>query len=112
MFGHLDANGLDAELIAEAIEDGLHRFKDEFLCEDECSFMDKNAVKVMATINNTVYSIYRIACAVLGHRSMTETKIRFKHDPIALIGTVLPLLQKNNLSALIRNNMRGRKSCK
>ncbi|MCG5031221.1 ISAs1 family transposase [Mesosutterella sp. OilRF-GAM-744-9] len=102
-------------LLAEAIdnrwqiEDGLHLFKDQTLGEDKCTFMDANAVKVMATMNNIVYSIYRIASAVLGDKSMTETKIRFKDDPIALISTVLPLLQKKNLSALIRANMRGRK---
>lgn len=104
----------DPLLIAEAIdnrwqiENGLHRFKDEVLGEDDCVFMDKNAVKVMATINNTVYAIYRIACAVRGDKSMTETKIRFKDDPLSLIATVLPLLDRKNLSALIRENMRGK----
>jgi len=104
----------NTQLIAEAadnrweIEDGLHRFKDEVLLEDECTFMDKNAVKVMATINNTVYSIYRLACAIRGDSSMTETKIRFEDDPLSLISTVLPLLQGKNLSALIRERMRGR----
>lgn len=104
----------DPQLIAEAIdnrwdiEDGLHRFKDQFLGEDECSFMDENAVKVMATINNVVYSIYRIACETLGHKSMTETKIRFKDHPLDLISTIVPLLEKKNLNALVREKMRGR----
>lgn len=104
----------DTGLIAETIdnrwqiENGLHRFKDEVLGEDDCVFMDKNAVKVMATINNTVYALYRIACAVRGDKSMTETKIRFKDDPLSLIATVLPLLDGKNLTALIRENIRGK----
>ena len=108
------ASTCDTKLIAEAIdnrwqiENGLHRFKDEVLGEDACTFMDKNAVKVMTTINNTVYAIYRIACAIRGDKSMTETKIRFKDDPLSLIATVLPLLVKKNLTALIRENMRGK----
>ena len=103
------------QLIAEAIdnrwqiEDGLHRFKDLVLGEDDCTFMDQNAVKVMATINNTVYSLYRIASSILGHKSMTETRIRFMDDPISLLSTVLPLLEKKNLTKLIRANMRGGK---
>lgn len=104
----------DLQLIAEAIdnrwqiENGLHKFKDEVLLEDECTFMDQNAVKVMATINNTVYSIYRLASAIRGDKSMSRTRIRFKDDPLSLIATVLPLLEKKNLSALIRENMRGK----
>ena len=114
-FQYFITSEADPQLIAEAIdnrwqiEGGLHLFKDEVLGEDECTFMDKNAVKVMATINNVVYSLYRIASAVLGHKSMTETKIRFKNDPVALVSTILPLLEKKNLTALIRENMRGRK---
>ena len=106
------------KLIEEAIdnrwqiENGLHRFKDEVLFEDDCVFGDKNAVKVMATINNTVYSFYRLASAIRGDRSMTETKIRFKDDPLTLIATVLPLLKAANLSALIRENMRGKPKAK
>ncbi len=102
----------DPQLIAEAIdnrwdiEDGLHLFKDQFLGEDECTFTDKNAVKVMATINNIVYAYYRIAAAVTG-RPMIETTIRYKEDPVALISLVTPLLKKTNLNALIRRNMRG-----
>ena len=105
----------DPVLIAEAIdnrwqiEDGLHLFKDNVLKEDACSFTDGNAVKVMATINNTVYSLYRISSAILGDRSMQETIIRFKDDPVSLVSTVLPLLEGRNLTNLIKENARGRK---
>ncbi len=108
----------NTDLIEEAIdnrwqiENGLHKFKDTFLGEDKCVFSNKNAVKVMAVINNLVYSLYRIASAIRGDKSMTETKIRYKEDPLSLIATVLPLLEKENLSKPIRENMRGKPKSK
>ena len=86
----------DLELIAEAadnrwdIEDGLHLFKDSFLKEDECTFTGKNAIKVMATINNIVYAFYRIASAIKGDDTMQKTIIRYKDDPVKLISLVVP----------------------
>ena len=102
----------DITLIAEAadnrwnIEDGLHFFKDDFLDEDSCTFTGKNAVQVMATINNIVYAFYRIAAAILND-TMARTIMRYEEDPLALISLVTPLLKKTNFNALVRNNMRG-----
>ena len=89
------------------IEDGLHFFKDNFLKEDSCTFMGKNAVKVMATINNIVYAFYRIASAIVGDETMSMTIIRYKDSPIELISLVTPLLKKVNLNKLIKLNMKG-----
>ena len=100
-------------LIAEAIdnrweiEDGLHLFKDSFQNEDGCTFSNKNAVKVMATINNIVYAFYKVASAIIGDEKLSTTIIRYKDNPVALISLVVPLLKKNNLNALIKKNMRG-----
>ncbi len=105
----------DPLLIAEAadnrwqIENGLHLFKDKFLREDDCTFTNKNAVQCMAVINNIVYSFYKISTAMLGYQTMQETKIRFKDDPEALINLMLPMLKKKNVSALIKENLKGRK---
>lgn len=102
----------DLTLIAEAadnrwnIEDGLHFFKDDFLEEDSCTFTGKNAVQVMATINNIVYSFYRIAAAIMDD-TMARTIMRYEENPLALISLVVPLLKKTNFNALVRNNMRG-----
>lgn len=102
----------DLTLIAEAadnrwnIEDGLHFFKDDFLEEDSCTFTGKNAVQVMATINNIVYSFYRTAAAIMND-TMARTIMRYEEDPLALISLVVPLLKKTNFNALVRNNMRG-----
>lgn len=104
----------DITLIAEAadnrwnIEDGLHFFKDDFLDEDSCTFTGKNAVQVMATINNIVYSFYRIAAAILND-TMQRTIMRYEENPLELISLVTPLLKKTNFNALVRNNMRGGK---
>lgn len=104
----------DITLIAEAadnrwdIEDGLHFFKDDFLDEDSCTFTGKNAVQVMATINNIVYSFYRIAAAIMND-TMARTIMRYEEKPLALISLVVPLLKKTNFNALVRNNMRGSK---
>lgn len=107
------SSSTDIQLIAEAvdnrwnIEDGLHYFKDDFLREDECTFMGKNAVKVMATINNIVYAFYRIASAIIGDETMSETIIRYEDKPLELISLVVPLLKKVNLNKLIKMNMKG-----
>lgn len=107
------SSATDIQLIAEAvdnrwdIEDGLHFFKDNFLKEDSCTFMGKNAVKVMATINNIVYAFYRIASAIVGDETMSMTIIRYKDTPIELISLVTPLLKKVNLNKLIKLNMKG-----
>lgn len=91
------------------IEDGLHLFKDSFLSEDSCTFTDRNAVKSMATINNVVYGLYRLASSILNDESMGVTKIKYRDDPIRMLALVLPLLEKQNLTSLIKENMRGRR---
>lgn len=59
------------QLIMEAIdnrwsiESGLHWWKDDFSKEDECTFTVQNAIKVMTTLNNISYALYRIASAIL-----------------------------------------------
>ena len=103
------------ELIIEAIdnrwsiEDELHLFKDDFLREDECTFTNKNAIKTMATMNNIVFALYRLAASV-NNETMARTRIRYKDDPMEIIELLLPLLDKKNVNRMIRENMRGRAS--
>lgn len=89
------------------VEDGLHLEKDKFLQEDKCTFMNKNAIKVMATINNIVYALYRLATAMFGYSSMSETKIRFKDCPEQMLAKLIPLMVGQNLTMLVKQNMRG-----
>lgn len=109
------ASFVNKELIMESIdnrwniENGLHLFKDKFNKEDDCTFTDKTAIKTMATINNIVYALYRLASAVLNDASMAETKIRYKDNPIEMLSLILPLLDKKNITQLIQENMNGRK---
>lgn len=107
----------NVQLIIEAIdnrwhiESGLHWFKDTVLHEDECTFMDKNCIEVMTTFNNIVYAIYRLASAIFDNGIMRDTRIRFKDEPEKLLQLLVPLMEKQNLSMLLKENMRGRKKC-
>ena len=102
-------------LIVEAIdsrwtiEGCFHWWKDDFLKEDDCTFMDKNAIKVMATFNNIAFSLYRIASAIFDDSCMAETRLRFEECPEKMLAKLVPLLEKQNLTMLIKQNMRGRK---
>lgn len=91
------------------IENDLHGFKDGFNHEDSCTFMDKNAIAVMAVFNNISYSFYRLASAVFGHSGMAETKIRYEECPEEMLAKLIPLMEGRNLTELLKSNMKGRK---
>lgn len=91
-----------------AIEDDLHKFKDDFCKEDECTFTNKNAVKNMAVTNNIVHALYKIAAGI-NNESIDTTKIRYKEDPIELLSMILPLLEGHTAANLIKENMLGTK---
>ena len=90
-----------------AIESGLHWWKDDFLKEDECIFTDKNAIKVMATLNNIAYGIYRLGAAIFNDHKMSATRIQFQDEPEKLLEKLVPLMEKQNLTMLLKQNMRG-----
>ena len=75
------------------IENDLHGFKDGFNHEDSCTFMDKNAIVVMAVFNNISYSFYRLASAVFGHSGMAETRIRYEECPEEMLAKLIPLME-------------------
>lgn len=101
------------QLIMEAIdnrwdiESGLHGWKDDFLKEDECTFTDKNAIKVMAVFNNITYALYRLASAIFDHECMAETRVRFDDCPEKMLSKLIPLTEKQNLTMLLKKSMRG-----
>lgn len=107
----------NTELIMEAadnrwgIEDDLHKFKDSFLNEDKCTFTHPNALKTMATLNNIVFALYKLAAAV-NNETMDRTRIRYHDDPMEMLSLLLPLLNKKNVNQLIKDNMRGAKRSK
>jgi len=92
-----------------SIEGDYHWLKDDFLKEDECTFTNKNAIKVMATFNNITYALYRIASAIFDDNCMAETRLRYEECPEEMLAKLVPLLEKRNFTTLIKNNMRGRK---
>ena len=105
----------EPKLIVEAIdnrwniENDLHKTKDELFNEDYYTFTDKNAIKVMAVLNNICYSLYKIMTAFLHNKDLTYTKIEFKDNPERVLGKIIPLLEKDNFEELIRSNLKGRK---
>lgn len=114
-YQHFITSTNSINLIVEAIdnrweiEDGLHWFKDDFLKEDECTFTDKNSIQVMATFNNITYALYKIASAIFDDSCMAETRIRFEEHPEKMLYKLIPLMEKQNLSNLLKQNMKGRK---
>ena len=87
----------------------MHQYKDSYWNEDSCTFMNKNAIRIMAVFNNIAYSLYRIASAIFDNSSMAETRIRFQDSPEKMLSKLLPLMEKQNLTMLLKENMRGRK---
>lgn len=105
----------DTSLICEVvdkrwkIENSLHKTKDEMFFEDEYTFTDSNAVKVMATFNNIAYSFFRVATMFLQEKSMQFTKIKFNKDPVEILEKITPLLTQKEFKEQILKNLKGRK---
>lgn len=104
----------DPQLIIEAIdnrwkiENDLHKVKDELFSEDNYTFTDKNAIKVMASLNNIAYSFFRITAAFLNEDIPIITKIKFNKDPFEILQKITPLLKSRNFNKLIKDNLKGR----
>lgn len=92
-----------------AIEDEPHFFKDLFLKEDSCTFTEKNAIKTMATLNNIVYALYRIAAAIFHGGDMAYTRNRYECCPEQMLEVLVPLLEKQNLTTLIKQSRAAQK---
>lgn len=104
----------NVQLVAETIDmrwtiEMSNWLKDDFLKEDDCTFMDHNAIRVMATFNNIAYALYRVASAIFDDSCMAGTRLRFEECPEQMLAKLLPLLEKQNLTTLIKQNLRGRK---
>lgn len=106
----------DTSLIVEAIdnrwkiENDLHKFKDDYFEEDNYKFTDKNAIKVMATLNNIAYSFFRITVSFLKEERPNITRIKFKKNPIEVLEKITPLLNNKNFKRQLRDNLKGVKS--
>lgn len=103
----------DPQLIVEAIdnrwkiENDLHKIKDELFVEDNYKFTDKNAIKVMAVLNNIAYSFFRITAAFLNEDIPTITKIKFNKEPFEILQKITPLLNSRKFNKLIKGNLKG-----
>ena len=106
----------DNPLIVEAIdnrwkiENDLHKFKDDYFEEDSYTFTDKNAIKVMATLNNIAYSFFRITVSFLNEKRPNITKIKFKKNPIEVLEKITPLLNSRDFSKQLKEHLKGIRS--
>lgn len=91
------------------IESDYHWFKDMYLNEDSCTFTDTNAIKVMATFNNIAFAMFKVVSAIFDNSKMSLTKMKFEDDPTNVLSKLVPLLEKQNLTNLLKENLRGRK---
>ena len=88
----------------------MHKTKDEFFVEDNYKFTDKNAIKVMAALNNIAYSFFRITASFLQEKTPTITKIKFNKDPMEILEKITPLLNSREFNKLLNDNLKGKKS--
>ncbi len=106
----------EPRLIVEAIdnrwkiENDLHKTKDELFAEDDYTFTNKNAIKVMACLNNIAYSFFRITAAFLQEKEPVITKIKFQKEPMNILSKISPLLKSDNFNKMIEDNLKGRKA--
>ena len=108
----------NAQLIMEAIDQRWHyesdieSFMDTELNKDERTDLDESSMEAMSTFNNVVFAIYRLAAATFYKGNMSATKIRHKDQPEKLLKKLVPLMEQQNLTNLLKENMRGRKPTK
>lgn len=86
-------------------------FKDIQLNQDRIRVRDRRALQNMATMNNIVYSLYRIAAGVL-NVTPQQAKIIYADNPIGMLKEICPLMIKQNFAILVKKNMRGTKENK
>lgn len=102
------------DLIMQAIDsrwsvEQMHWYKDVYLHEDSCTTTDKTAIKAIAVMNNIVYSIYRLTAALFYEKDMAKTRIIFEDCPETVFKKLMPLMEKQNLTNLLKANLKGRK---
>ena len=88
------------------IENDLHRFKDIQLSQDKIRVREKTALRNMVSMNNVVYSLYRVAASIM-KKTPQQVKIIYEDDPIGMLTKICPLMVGNNFTMLVKKNMRG-----
>ena len=88
------------------IENDLHRFKDIQLSQDKIRVREKTALRNMVSMNNVVYSLYRVAASIM-KKTPQQVKIIYEDDPIGMLAKIWPLMVGNNFTMLVKKNMRG-----
>lgn len=91
------------------IENDFHKEKDYSFSEDDYIFTDKNAIRVMATMNNIVYAFFVLSSRFIPGSTPSLVRIRFKKNPIEVLEETAPLLSRKEFNQLLKANLKGRK---
>ena len=57
-------------------------------------------------------SFSTVQTPIFHNEVINDAKTRFEHNPEELLALIVPLMEKQNLSKLLKENMRGRKKSK
>lgn len=85
-------------------ENDFHKEKDYSFSEDNYIFTDKNAIRVMATMNNIVYAFFILSSRFIPRSTPSLVRIRFKKNPIEVLEEIAPLLSRKEFSQLLKAN--------
>ena len=70
-----------------------------------------STVRICSKLND-LQQLYCLAAAIFHNEVINDAKTRFEHNPEELLALIVPLMEKQNLSKLLKENMRGRKKSK
>lgn len=107
----------DKEEIAEAvqrswdIENGTYRFNDAYLDEDQIKAREKKALANRLTMNNVVYSLYRIMANII-RLTPADARIIYRNKTERFIKMIYPLSKEEGFTELVKQKMRGTKESK
>jgi len=107
----------DKEEIAEAvqrswdIENGTYRFNDAYLDEDQIKAREKKALANRLTMNNVVYSLYRIVADII-RLTPADARIIYRNKTEKFIKMIYPLSKEEGFTELVKQKMRGTKESK
>lgn len=107
----------DKEEIAEAvqrswdIQNGTYRFKDAYLDKDQIKAREKKALANRLTMNNVVYSLYRIVADII-RLTPADARIIYRNKTEKFIKMIYPLSKEEGFTELVKQKMRGTKESK
>ena len=87
-----------------SIENDLHKFKDDFLHEDEFRCTDKKAIRNIVLMNNLIAQLTRIYMAFSGYDLYTA-KIALQSNPYEELSKMMAIMSSKTLVEKIKDNI-------